>query len=285
MVLHHLGLAAGGGLLIAVATLAGAWLARRHAARRELCFAAAAGALLVIAGVHLLPDAWSAARQAALPLWTVPAAAAAAFAAAGLLIRRACACQPGTAQPGPAQPGPAQPGPAQAGTGQAGPAQAAREAAGGMVARDTVGGTATRETVGGTAAAGALAVHRLLEGAALALAGSVAVTVALAVHALAEGLAAGTLLTSASGRRRALWLTAMCASPVVGASLAAAWPVPASVQPVLLAVAAGVLGQAARVSLAAAFRRVRPLRLAMLSPAAATVIAAALTTLAVRIAG
>jgi hypothetical protein len=48
-------------LLIGIATVAGAWLARQHAARRELCFGAAAGALLVIAGLHLLPDAWSAA--------------------------------------------------------------------------------------------------------------------------------------------------------------------------------------------------------------------------------
>ena len=259
---HGLGLAVGGGLLIALATVAGAWLARRHAARRELCFGAAAGALLVIAGLHLLPDAWSAARVAALPVWTTPAAAVAAFAAAGLLIRRGCACRAGTVASGTGQPG---------------------------------SGRAGREVAGGTAAAGALAVHRLLEGAALALAGSVAVTVALAVHALAEGLAAGTLLTSASGRRRALWLAAMCASPVIGASLAAAWPVPAGVQPVLLAVAAGVLGQAARVSLAAAFHRVWPVRLpvrspavlgpAVLSPAAATVIAAAVTTLAVRAVG
>jgi ZIP family zinc transporter len=235
--MSDLGLAAGGGLLIGVATVAGAWLARRHAARRELCFGAAAGALLVIAGVHLLPDAWSAARQAALPVWTVPAAAITAFAAAGILIRRGCACQGG------------------------------------------------RESAGGAAAAGALAVHRVLEGAALALAGSVAVTVALAVHALAEGLAAGALLISASGRRRALWLTAMCASPVIGASLTAAWPVPAGAQPVLLAVAAGVLAQAARVSLAAAFQRVQVARLALFSPAAAMLMAAAITTLAVRAAG
>jgi hypothetical protein len=51
------------GLLVGAATMAGAGLARRHAARRELCFGAAAGALLVIAGAHLLPDAWSAALR------------------------------------------------------------------------------------------------------------------------------------------------------------------------------------------------------------------------------
>ncbi|HEY3955430.1 MAG TPA: hypothetical protein VGM53_18825 [Streptosporangiaceae bacterium] len=77
----------------------------------------------------------------------------------------------------------------------------------------------------------------------------------------------------------------MCASPVIGASLTAAWPVPAGAQPVLLAVAAGVLAQAARVSLAAAFQRVQVGRLALFSPAAAMLIAAAITTLAVRAAG
>src|SRR5487761_571950 len=231
------GLVVTGGLMIGLATMAGAWLARHHAARREVCFGAAAGALLVIAGVHLLPDAWSAARQGGTPAWVVPAVAAAAFVAAGLAVRRGCVCR------------------------------------------------AERETAGGAGTAAALTGHRLLEGAALALASSVAVAVALIVHALAEGLAAGTLLTSASRRRRALWLTAMCISPMTGAVLAATWPFPASAQPVLLAVAAGVLGQAAKVSLAAAFPRARLIRLAFSSPAAATLIAAAITTLAVRASG
>jgi len=48
------GLVVAGALLIGAATIVGAWLAHRHAARRELCFGAAAGALLVIAGLHLL---------------------------------------------------------------------------------------------------------------------------------------------------------------------------------------------------------------------------------------
>ena len=223
--------------MIGLATLAGAWLARRHAARRELCFGMAAGALLVISGMHLLPDAWSAARHAGIPVWAVPAVAAAAFAAAGVAVRRGCTCQ------------------------------------------------ADREAAGGAGTAAALAVHRLLEGATLALAGSAAVAVALIVHALAEGLAAGTLLTSASRRRRAVWLTAMCASPLAGAALAGTWPVPQGAQPLMLAVAAGVLAQAARVSLAAAFHQARLVRFAFSSPAAATLIAAAVTTLAVRGAG
>src|SRR5581483_9806969 len=139
-----------GGLMIGLATLAGAWLARRQAARRELCFGAAAGALLVIAGLHLLPDAWDGARQAGISPWVIPVAALASFAVAGLAVRRGCTCQ------------------------------------------------ADRETAGGGGAAGALAVHRLREGAALALTSSVMVAAALVVHALAEGLAAGTLLGHAA---------------------------------------------------------------------------------------
>jgi hypothetical protein len=61
----------------------------------------------------------------------------------------------------------------------------------------------------------------------------------------------------------------------------AIWPFPARAEPVLLAVAAGVLAQAARVSFGAAFHQVRRTPVALSSPAAATVIAAVVTTLAV----
>ncbi len=46
---------------------------------REIWFATAAGALLIIAGLHLLPDAWAGARTA--PVWPplVPIAAIGAF--------------------------------------------------------------------------------------------------------------------------------------------------------------------------------------------------------------
>jgi zinc transporter ZupT len=226
-----------GGLLIALATLAGAWLARRHAARRELCFGAAAGALLVISGLHLLPDAWAGADQAGLAGWVVPVTALGALALARLAGRRGCTC------------------------------------------------AADRESAGGAGTAAALAVHRLLEGAAIVLAGSVIVTIALVAHALAEGLAAGTLLGPASRRRRVLWLAAMCTSPLIGAAVAEAWSFPPAAEPVLLAVAAGVLAQAAIVSLAAAFRHVQPARIMLSRPAAATILAAAVTVLAVRGAG
>jgi zinc transporter ZupT len=225
------------GLAIALATVAGASLARRQASRRDLCLGAAAGALLVIAGLLLLPDAWSAALGAGLPVVVVPAAALTAFTMAGLAVRRGCACQD------------------------------------------------DREKAGGTATAGALAVHRLLEGAALAVAGSAAVAVALTVHAFAEGLAAGTLLTSASRRRAALWLTVMCVSPAAGAVITRAIPVPAAAQPVLLGAAAGVLGQAAWVSLRAVFGRAPASRASLSGPATAMLATAVVTALAVWVVG
>jgi zinc transporter ZupT len=83
---------AGAGL-VAAATVAGAWLARRRPGHREIWFGAAAGALLVIAGLHLLPDAWSAARAVRIWPGLVLVAAAAAFTAAGLATRLGCACQ------------------------------------------------------------------------------------------------------------------------------------------------------------------------------------------------
>jgi uncharacterized membrane protein len=47
----------GGTGLVAAATVAGAWLVRRRPGQRQSWFAAAAGLLLIIAGLHLLPDA------------------------------------------------------------------------------------------------------------------------------------------------------------------------------------------------------------------------------------
>jgi ZIP family zinc transporter len=223
-----------GGLAMGIATLGGAWLARRQAARRDLLLGAAAGALLVIAGLHLLPDAWVRAERAGLVVWAVPAAAVASFFLAGAAVRNGCACQ------------------------------------------------AEREVAGGVATVVALTVHRLLEGVALAVAGSLTVAIALTVHALAEGLAAGTLLGALPRRRAAVWLAALVAAPIAGAAPAAIGPVPPRVEPLLLAVAAGVLGQAARLSLTAAFPPVPRAAYALSGPAATTLIAAIITTLAVR---
>ena len=155
---------AGAGL-VAVATVAGAWLARRRPGQRQIWFAAAAGALLIIAGLHLLPDAWAGARAARIWPGLVPMAAIGAFAAAGLATRAGCGCQE------------------------------------------------HKEQASGAGTAAALAAHRFLEGAAIALAGSAAVALALAAHAFGEGLAAGALLGGQPRRRVAGWLAADVPQP------------------------------------------------------------------------
>ena len=94
-------------------------------------------------------------------------------------------------------------------------------------------GCACQEHAGqasGAATAAALAVHRFLEGAAIALAGSVAVAAALAAHAFGEGLAAGELLGGQPRRLAAAWLALMCLSPVIGAAAADALPTPAATE-------------------------------------------------------
>ena len=222
--------------LVAVATAAGAWLARHCPGNREIWFGAAAGALLIIAGVHLLPDAWSGARAARIWPGLVPVAAGGVFAAAGLAARVGCGCQE------------------------------------------------HKEQASGTGAAAALVAHRFLEGSAIALAGSITVAVALAVHAFGEGLATGALLGS-QPRRTVGWLAAMSISPLVGAAVTGGRDVPAAAEPVLLALAAGILAQAAHVSLRAAFHGPRTGRPLLSYPAAATTTAVVLTTLAVHAAG
>ena len=161
-------------------------------------------------------------------------------------------------------------------------AAAAGFAAAGLAARAGCGCREHQEQASGAGAAAALTVHRFLEGAAIALAGSAAVALALAAHAFGEGLATGALLGGQPRRRVAGWLALMCLSPVTGAALADALPVPEAAEPVLLAMAAGILAQAARVSLRAAFRGLRPARLLLSRPAATTTMAAILTVLAVK---
>ncbi len=229
-------LIAGAGLL-AAATVAGAWLASRRPGQRQIWLGAAAGALLVIAGMHVLPDAWLQARSAGLWPWVVPVVTIGTFLLAGVAARGGCACQ-----------------------------------------RD-------RRHVGGTGAAAALAIHRFGEGSAMVLIGSVTVVAALAVHALGEGLAVGALLGGQPRRRVVIWLAAMCVSPVVGALVTSAYPVPAAGRPVLLGVAGGVLAQAARVSLRAACHDLSLRRFLVSGAAAAGTTAAVVAMLAVRAVG
>jgi zinc transporter ZupT len=156
-----------------------------------------------------------------------------------------------------------------------------RFAVAGLAARAGCGCQEHKEQASGAGTAAALTFHRFLEGAAIALAGSAAVALALTAHACGEGLATGALLGGQPARRVAGWLALMCLSPVIGAAASDAFPVPAASEPVLLAVAAGVLAQAARVSLRAAFRGLHPTRLLLSRSAAATTTAAIVTGLAV----
>ncbi|WP_327432898.1 hypothetical protein [Streptomyces sp. NBC_01236] len=227
------GLVGAGIALVAAATLAGVWLARRGSAQRAVWLAAASAALLTIAAVHLLPDAWLAAPAAGLARWAVPSAALASFGLSGLVARKGCPCAP--------------------------------------------------DTAAGIGTAAALGAHRFLEGTALALSGSPVVAGALAVHALAEGLAVGALLHAEPRRRMALWSSVLCLGPAAGAL--AVGLLPEHVEPLLVALAAGVLVQAAWVSLKAAAHlgphgwRLGP------RPAAAALCASALVVLAVLVAG
>jgi ZIP family zinc transporter len=230
------GLTLAGTGLIAAATVAGAWVAFRRPGHQQIWFAAAAGALLIIAGLHLLPDAWAGASAARIWPPLVPIAAIGAFTAAGLAARAGCGCRKHA------------------------------------------------EHASGAGAAAALTIHRFLEGSAVALAGSAAVALALAVHAFGEGLATGALL-GAQPRRVAGWLAAMSVSPLIGALVAGAFPIPAAAEPVLLALAAGIIAQAAWVSLRAAFHGLRTSRLLFSHTAATTTMAAIITALAVHTAG
>ena len=94
---------------------------------------------------------------------------------------------------------------------------------------------------GGRATAAALAVHRAIEGAALAVAGSVAVIAALVLHAASEGLALTALLKGERRCTAAALLAITCLSPAAGAAVLTQLPVPEAAATVLTSVVAGVL--------------------------------------------
>ncbi|MFI8793766.1 hypothetical protein [Streptomyces sp. NPDC055105] len=216
--------------LMAVATVVGAWLARRGSGRSSLWLAAASGILLIIAVLDLLPDAWDEAHEAGVPLWAVPVTALASYAVMGAVVRIGCPCKPGRA--------------------------------------------------GGVGATSALAVHRFLEGSTLALTASVAVAAALLIHAAGEGLALAALLGAQPRRRVAPWIGLACLSPVAGAFVASASPIPDGIMALLLAFVGGVLAQAAWVALTLAHQQRPTDRRVLGVPAAmAMTLAAVLTAL------
>ncbi len=226
-----------GAIVVTLATLAGAWLAGWRQGLKDMWLGAAAGALLVIAGLDLLPEAWEGAEQSGISQWAVPAVALGSFTLAALVARIGCTCD-------------------------------------------------TEKThASGTATAIALAAHRFVEGTALALTGSLTVAFALGAHALGEGVAVGALLNGKPRGRMALWLTAMCVGPLVGVVVTSAFPLPEAAEPLLFAFAAGILAQAARVSLSGAFGQLRFRQVLLSRPAAALAAAAALTVAAIQAVG
>jgi hypothetical protein len=77
----------------------------------------------------------------------------------------------------------------------------------------------------------------------------------------------------------------MCLGPVVGAVVTNAYRLPVAAGPLLVAIAAGIIAQAARISLHSAFGRMRSLAVLLSGPAAALTMAAAVTAVAVHITG
>jgi zinc transporter ZupT len=198
--------------VIAGATLAGAWLAR-YSSRVPVLAACAAVVLAAVVLADLVPDIWRDLHGAGLGWWAAGAGGlAAGYAAAEALARRGCACQAASA----------------------GPTAASRTA--------TSPGTATTP---GTATAAALAAHRVLEGAAVTLAGSAAVVAALVLHATGEGFALGTLLRPERRSRALTLLIIACVSPLAGAVAFDQAGLPARPSAVMMAAIAGVLARTA----------------------------------------
>src|SRR5581483_9367829 len=81
-----------GAAMLASATVAGALVAQWSRDRLRLLLGTAAGALLVIAAYHLLPDAWRDARTAGLWPGTVPVVAVAALLGSAMTARFGCSC-------------------------------------------------------------------------------------------------------------------------------------------------------------------------------------------------
>src|SRR6266568_4592851 len=138
--------------LIAASTLAGAWLARRASRLPAVTLAGAAVALAAVVLADLVPDVWHDLPASEPGRWAAVGMAAAGcavgYAVAEVLARRGCACQ------------------ARSGAGRG---WAATATASGRETAAASGGAWATASGGGGAAAVALAAHRLLEGAAVAL--------------------------------------------------------------------------------------------------------------------
>lgn len=252
--------AAGGGstwlavLLISLATLGGAWLARRNSDRVAVWLAVASAMMLAVAVMDLLPDAWGDAVEAGVPIWVVGIAVATGFLVITYFTRKGCGCE-------------AETGRQVIGLHAPGRHRRLKEVVGAAL-------------FGGMGTAAALTTHRAIEGATLALGLSLVMIVALMVHSASEGLALAALLDMA-GQRLAPWLVVACLSPAAGVLIATFSPLPGQAVPVLLGVVAGVLLRTAVVGmrLAASKRQLARKHLVIVA-VIAVVVGAALVTMA-----
>ncbi|MGW4959082.1 hypothetical protein ACWEPL_17800 [Nonomuraea sp. NPDC004186] len=209
-------------VLVALSTLAGAHLARRNSAKISIWLAIASALMLITALVDLLPDAWQEADATGVPIWVVGLAGLFGFAVITFFTRKGC-----------------------------GHSHDSGAAAGGRHApglHRRVKEAVSAAVYGGVGTAAALSLHRMIEGATLALVSSAVVVAALVIHSASEGLALTALLDLA--RKPAVpWLTLSCLAPAAGVVLATVAPLPAQSVPILLGMVTGVLLRTAVIGL------------------------------------
>ncbi|GIH27152.1 hypothetical protein Aph01nite_54620 [Acrocarpospora phusangensis] len=211
--------------LVSLSTLVGAWLARRHARRVTVWLAVSSALMLVTAVVDLLPDAWHEAVEKGVPLWGMGLAIGLGFLVVTYFTRKE---HVHTSDP-----------------------PAGRHAPG---LHRRIKEMAAAALFGGVGTAAALTVHRVIEGATLALSASAVVVIALVIHSAGEGLAIVALLDMAGQRLTPLLLVA-CASPLVGMAIGMVSPMPSRAVPILLGVATGILSRTALLGLKLAASR------------------------------
>jgi zinc transporter ZupT len=214
--------------LVAVSTMGGAWLARRRSGHVVAWLAIASATMLVVTLTDLIPDAWRDAVATGVPIWIIGAAAAAGFLAITYLTHEDYGLEVASHE-----------------------AIMARHAPGRHRRLKEMAGAAL---FGGMGTAAALATHRAIEGATLALSTSAVVVIALMVHSASEGLALAALLDMAE-QRLVPWLLVACLSPALGVLFATFSPLPGRLVPILLGMVAGVLMRTAVVGLRLAVRK------------------------------
>ncbi|WP_433430659.1 hypothetical protein [Nonomuraea sp. CA-141351] len=208
-------------ILVALSTLAGAHLARRNVAAISVWLAIASALMLITALVDLLPDAWKEAAATGVPLWVVGLAGVFGFVVITYFTRKGCGHNHDDAPAG------------------------GRHAPG---LHRRVKQAVSAAVYGGVGTAAAMSLHRMIEGATLALAASAIVVSALVIHSASEGLALTALLDLAR-RRLTPWLAISCLAPAGGVVLAGVAPLPAQSVPILLGMVTGVLLRTAVIGL------------------------------------